>query len=263
MPNAQAAIVIMMLTTSAEVWWQWRKRYQATGSIWPQSELPNGSVNLIAVLLTLAMIGVTLVSALSLDRAAITAEKEYSINNVLAGCAMNGTLVVVLLPILSGGSLQILTDLGFRLTNWRQQFIEGMQTALASFLPVMLVMLATFWMRTPQATHPLLKLLQQDGRLQTFAAVVLAAVVLAPLVEELMFRVILLGWLKTKTNSTEAIVISSVAFAAVHGPLDGIALMPLALLLGFLYDRRRSYWSVFVAHAFFNLTNIVQTMSAR
>jgi len=45
--------------------------------------------------------------------------------------------------------------------------------------------------------------------------------------------------------------------------LDGIALIPLALLLGFLYDRRRSYWSVFVAHAFFNLTNIVQTMGSR
>ncbi|MCX7421144.1 MAG: CPBP family intramembrane metalloprotease [Planctomycetia bacterium] len=263
MPNAQAAIVIMMLTTSVEVWWQWRKRHKETGFIWPQSELSNAPVNLIAVLLTLAMIGVSLVSAFSPTRSDINAEKDYSINNVLIGCALNATLVVVLLPILSAGSLQVLNDLGFRLTNWRQQFMEGMQTALASFLPVMLVLLATFWIRTPQATHPLLKLLQQDGQLQTFAAVVLAAVILAPLVEELMFRVILLGWLKTKTNSTEAIVISSVAFAAVHGPLDGIALMPLALLLGFLYDRRRSYWSVFVAHAFFNLTNVVQTMSAR
>lgn len=263
MPNAQAAIVVMMLTTSAEIWWQWRRRHNETGAIWPESETPNASVNLIAVLLTLVMIGVSLVSVYSPTRSDINVEKDYSINNVWTGCALNGLLSAVLLPIVSFGRFQNLAELGFRLANWRQQFIDGMQTALASFLPVMLVLVATVLFRTPQATHPLLKLLQQDGRFQTFAAIVLAAVLFAPFVEELMFRVVLLGWLKTKTNSTEAIVISSIAFAAVHGPLDGLALLPLALLLGFLYDRRRSFWSVFIAHAFFNLTNIALTMSAR
>ena len=40
-----------------------------------------------------------------------------------------------------------------------------------------------------------------------------------------MFRVILLGWLKTKTTSVHAIGISSVAFALIHGPRDGVALL--------------------------------------
>ena len=65
------------------------------------------------------------------------------------------------------------------------------------------------------------------------------------------------------TSSTLAIGISSIAFAMVHGPLDGAALMPLALLLGILYDRRHSYLAVVVAHAFFNLWNIALTMAAR
>lgn len=263
MPNAQAAIVLMMLATSAEIWWQWRKRIKTDGAIWQPSESPSPSIHTIAVLLTIAMVGVAVVSAFSPDRVEHLADKSYSIDRVWAGCAVNGAIFCLLIPIVSAGRLQTLKDLGFRLTNLREQCIDGMQSALASFLPVLLMLLATSPFRTPEATHPLLKLLQQDGRLSVFAAIVLAAVIFAPLAEELMFRVVLIGWLKTKTSSTEAIVISSVAFAAVHGPLDGLALLPLALLLGFLYDRRQSFWSVFVAHAFFNLTNVIQTLSAR
>ncbi len=263
MPNAQAAIVIMMLTTSVEIWWQWRRRLKANAPIFPMAEAPIVPVNLIAVVLTLTMIGLSLVSVLFPTRPAVVVEKLPSIKNVWDGCLLNSALVLVLLPIVMGGKIQNLAGLGFGLASIRRQFFEGMETALASFAPVLLVLLVTSSFRTPQGTHPLLLLLKQDGHLQTFAAVVLAAVILAPLAEELMFRVVLLGWLKTRTNSTEAIVISSIAFAAVHGPLDGLALVPLALLLGYLYDRRRSFWSVFVAHAFFNLTNIVLAMSSR
>lgn len=263
MPNAQAAIVIMMLTTSAEIWRQWRRRLKANTPIFPESESPIVPVNLIAIVLTVAMIGLSLVSVLLPSRAVATAEKIPSIKNVWDGCLLNSALVLVLFPIVVGGRFQSLAGLGFGLANCRRQFMDGMQTALASFIPVLLVLLVTSPFRTPQGTHPLLLLLKQDGHIQTFAAVVLAAVVLAPLAEELMFRVVLLGWLKTRASSTEAIVISSIAFAAVHGPLDGLALVPLALLLGYLYDRRRSFWSVFVAHAFFNLTNIVLAMSSR
>jgi membrane protease YdiL (CAAX protease family) len=237
MPNAQAAIVIMMLTTSAEIWWQWRRRHRETGAIWSKSDSPNVPINVIAVLLTLMMIGLSAYSAFSPTRSELNEEKLYSISNVWLGCAINGVIVVMLLPIVSEGQTQILAQLGFRLTNWRRQFLDGMQTALASFLPVMLMLFVTSPVRTADATHPLLKLLQQDGQFSIFVAIVCAAVLFAPLAEELMFRVVLLGWLKTQTNSTAAIVISSVAFAAVHGPLDGIALFPLALLLGFRGSR--------------------------
>jgi membrane protease YdiL (CAAX protease family) len=59
-----------------------------------------------------------------------------------------------------------------------------------------------------------------------------------------------------------AIGVSAVVFSVVHGQLDGVALIPLALLLGCLYDRQHRFLPVFVAHAFFNLTNIVLALVA-
>ena len=155
MPNAQAAIVIMMLTTSAEIWRQWRRRLKANTPIFPESESPIVPVNLIAIVLTVAMIGLSLVSVLLPSRAVATAEKIPSIKNVWDGCLLNSALVLVLFPIVVGGRFQSLAGLGFGLANCRRQFMDGMQTALASFIPVLLVLLVTSPFRTPQGTHPL------------------------------------------------------------------------------------------------------------
>jgi membrane protease YdiL (CAAX protease family) len=147
--------------------------------------------------------------------------------------------------------------------GWRRQVGDGVETALASFLPVLALLLLTAWWRQPAEKNLLLRLLEQDDRLATLAWVLAAAAVCAPIFEELLFRVILLNWLKSKVGSTHAIGVSSLAFALVHGPLDGAALLPLAMLLGILYDRRQQYLSVVVAHAFFNLWNVALTMASR
>ena len=49
-----------------------------------------------------------------------------------------------------------------------------------------------------------------------------------------------------------AIPVAAVVFAAVHGFPDSLAIVPLALVLGDAYQRRRSYWEVVAAHALFN-----------
>ena len=263
MPVAQAVLIIEVLAISPAIWWFWWQRQKEGGCIWVEAEVPTVSVHPIAVALTFAMIGISLAFVFGLMRADEVADKVGSINNVWWGNLFHALVALVLLPMAIGGDLRRLPGLGFGLAHWQQQIVEGMQTALASFLPVLGVLLITSAFRSPQKTHPLLRLLQQNDGTEALLAIVLAAVIFAPLVEELMFRVVLLGWLKTRTTSREAIVVSSLLFAAVHGPLDGLALVPLALLLGLLYDRRKSFWSVFVAHAFFNLWNIALTLSAR
>jgi membrane protease YdiL (CAAX protease family) len=172
-------------------------------------------------------------------------------------------LVAILVLLVLGFGARNPREFGFTLSNWRRQVLDGLETAHASFLPVLGILLSTSPWRTAEAKNPLLRLLEQDQRLQTLAWILLAAVVLAPLMEELLFRVILLSWFKVRLGSRHAIGISSLTFAAIHGPLDGAALLPLAFLLGRLFDCRHQFLSVFVAHAVFNLWNIVLTMAAR
>jgi membrane protease YdiL (CAAX protease family) len=76
--------------------------------------------------------------------------------------------------------------------------------------------------------------------------------IVAPLSEELLFRAVLQGWVRERCGAAWAIPLVAVLFAAIHGWRDGLALLPLALILGVLYERRRSYLAVVVAHGLFN-----------
>ena len=258
--HAQVAIVVLMFAISSTVWWIWWRRWNRCGEIWRQEPAINPVWNPAAVFLTLTLIGVFLIFGLQPRSTRVV---EYTLDKVRFDCLARAVLVALLTSLLTGFGSRSARDFGITLANLRQQVMVGLETAHASFLPVLMLMMATMLLRQPGEKNALLVLLDQDRSLTTLAWVVLAAVVLAPLVEELLFRVILLGWLKTKTTSAHAIGISSLAFAFIHGPLDGAALLPLALLLGSLYDRQQRFLSVVVAHSFFNLWNIALTMAAR
>ena len=257
---AQVSIAVLMLSLSAMTWWMWWRRWKRYGEIWRQEPIASPTWNPVALFLSLTLIGIYLMSGLlprSPESVSITVE------NVRFGCFERAMLVAILLSLLTGFGSRSALDFGVTLANWGRQVMVGLETAHASFLPVLCLMAATIPLRQPSEKNALLRLLDQDRSLTTLAWVIFAAVVLAPLVEELLFRVILLDWLKTKTTSNHAIGISSLVFAFIHGPLDGAALLPLALLLGSLYDRQQRYLSVVIAHAFFNLWNIALTMAAR
>ena len=85
------------------------------------------------------------------------------------------------------------------------------------------------------------------------ALLVFNAVVLAPLWEELMFRGVFFGLLRSRSGTGSALVLSSAVFAAYHLSLD--ALLPLffvGLALGYIYYRTRSIYFAILFHALFN-----------
>ena len=84
----------------------------------------------------------------------------------------------------------------------------------------------------------------------------LIAVVFAPIVEELQFRVVILGGIAQRGRPVLALVLSSLLFAFAHGYPDCFALIPLAVILGYCYLRRRSYITVMIVHFLFNMFNM-------
>ena len=105
--------------------------------------------------------------------------------------------------------------------------------------------------------HPFLEMMESDVGIAVLGLIALTAVVLAPIVEELQFRVVILGGIAQLGRPWLALGVSSILFAFAHGFPDSLALLPLAFALGYAYLRRRSYITVMLVHFLFNAFNMV------
>ncbi len=56
------------------------------------------------------------------------------------------------------------------------------------------------------------------------------------------------------------IAINALLFAVIHGFPDMIALVPLALILGWIYQRTQSYIAIVTTHAAFNTFNLTMVL---
>lgn len=93
------------------------------------------------------------------------------------------------------------------------------------------------------------------------AVIFCAIVVIAPAVlEEFTFRGFILGRLE-KYNKTAALLVSALLFSFMHMTVEQIPFAFLAgLLLGYIYLRTHSIWSVIIIHGFNNLFAFIETM---
>lgn len=138
---------------------------------------------------------------------------------------------------------------------------------LAAYLPTtalrLLIVLISFGIsgEMPQS-HPFLEMLDQGIGIPMIAMILVMAVFVAPVVEELQFRVVALGGIAQLGWPRAALVISSILFAFAHGFPDSIALIPLAFALGYTYLRRRSYVTVMLVHFLFNAFNMILALAA-
>lgn len=82
---------------------------------------------------------------------------------------------------------------------------------------------------------------------------IISAAILAPLVEEFVFRGYIYGTVKRFTCRLFALIITAMLFAVVHATLWGLpSLFIVGLGLAILYERTGSLWTNIIAHATFN-----------
>jgi membrane protease YdiL (CAAX protease family) len=129
--------------------------------------------------------------------------------------------------------------LGFRRVGWRP-LVLGSAVALALSIAV-----SQFGLE-PQGIKEAMEVVREPGMLVPSLAVIAG---LAPLVEELVFRGLLYGWVAGRWGTVAAWIVSSLAFAAAHiEPAHIILVLPLALWFGWLRRRTDSLWPSLVAH---------------
>ncbi len=129
--------------------------------------------------------------------------------------------------------------LGFRRVGWRP-LVLGSVVALALSIAV-----SQFGLE-PQGIKEAMEVVREPGMFVPSLAVIAG---LAPLVEELVFRGLLYGWVAGRWGTVAAWIVSSLAFAAAHvEPAHIILVLPLALWFGWLRRRTDSLLPSLVAH---------------
>lgn len=173
-----------------------------------------------------------------------------------------GVLTVVALLLFGNGRFRW-QDVGFDRGRLQESLELGIGALFVVVLPTALILLATLPLRNVATQHTLLRLLGETLDVRVVAMLAFTAVVVAPLSEELLFRVTLQGWLTSRMDPSKGVTIVSVLFAAIHGWRDGLALLPLAFVLGYIYERRNDFVAVVVTHGLFNAANLGLMLVAR
>ena len=129
--------------------------------------------------------------------------------------------------------------LGLRPANWKY-IVFGALGTMALSVAVSQVGLQ------PEGMKQVLDIVRD---LHQLALSLLLLAVLAPLVEELVFRGLLYGWLAGRWGKNVGWIVSSLAFAAAHTePAHIVLVFPLGLLFGWLRQRTDSLLPSLVAH---------------
>jgi membrane protease YdiL (CAAX protease family) len=145
------------------------------------------------------------------------------------------SVVVAVLPL----GRAAIPALGLRPANWKYVVFGALGTMVLS------VGVSQFGLQ-PQGMKQVFEIVHDLGQL---GMSLLLLAVLAPLVEELVFRGLLYGWLAGRWGKRVGWIASSLAFAVAHTePAHIILVLPLGLLFGWLRQRTDSLLPSVVAH---------------
>jgi len=195
---------------------------------------------------------------------AMGVDSQSSVRIAIQALCLSGALKLLLLwALFSTVCGRGLSDLFPPRGGWWTDVKTGIWGLCFSLLPVWAVGLLIQPLRNQDNGHTLIRALRENAETSTVLWIALAVLVVAPLFEEMLFRVILQGWLQDKLPPVTAIVVVAVAFVAVHGQAwpDPLPLIPLALMLGYIYYCRGSYLANVVAHALFNAVNLLMALT--
>ncbi len=190
-----------------------------------------------------------------------------------AGAAKEGTLVVSMSfnLIVCAGLLVYLHRLrglnpaelfGLQHMHWRSLGLVVLMFAVITLISVNLVSAATVnWLKDiwpelePQET---VKAFQESGSITFKILVIIAAVVIAPLAEEILFRGFVYGVLKRYTDAPFAALSSSLMFAVIHMHVGSLLpLWMLAVLFCLAYEITGCLLVPMLLHAIFNAMSIL------
>lgn len=192
---------------------------------------------------------------------------QYSVGYYSKSHPLDQThLAIIGTAALHGGMLAGMAI--YRFTFGRRQpgpifaFLSALRTGLATFLvtlPVItgvsllwqVLLKALGYSPTPQIS---IELLRQTDSPALRAGLVAAAILIAPISEELLFRAGFFRYMRGRVPRWMALLLPALLFAALHLDVGSfVPLVALAIVFSLAYERTGNIGTTIVAHALFNL----------
>jgi uncharacterized protein len=158
----------------------------------------------------------------------------------------------------------------------RSRGASALSSGLATFLialPIVTVVNLA-WLQflqfsgLPTEEQDLLRMFSQADEPSILALMVILAILIAPITEELLFRATLFRYLRTRIPRWMALLLPGTIFAALHVnwlTLEGlpsfVPLISLAVIFSIAYERTGKIGTAMVAHGLFNLHTILLVFS--
>ncbi len=222
---------------------------------------------------------IVIVGWLALDRgsALVAALQERAPADVTAGVLVGGAifqlmiLAIALAAAHMGFRRGIVHGMGLSTRRWFTDSVRGLLAGLAVF-PVCIALFSLSEVLIPEAfqqTHVVLVFLRQDAALSGKLVAVAAAVLVAPVVEEVLYRGILQTALRRVLGGPwPGILAAGALFTLAHlsfaaDPVRPVALedlaplFALAVVLGYNYERTGRLLPSIITHFVFNAVNVV------
>jgi len=86
----------------------------------------------------------------------------------------------------------------------------------------------------------------------------ITASIAAPIVEELLFRGVLYGWLRTRWSAVGGVILSAALFSGAHAiPLILASIFVVGLTLAIVYEKTKSTIATMTLHSLFNTIGVI------
>ncbi|MCH9812267.1 CPBP family intramembrane metalloprotease, partial [bacterium] len=158
------------------------------------------------------------------------------------------------------GAKSLKEDIGF-----------GLKTLFLALFPLLTLMfffdgILLYFQANPPAQQEAVRfLIESLSSFPTLILAIFAIVIVAPIVEEYLFRGIIQTYLRQKIGAKNAILLSSFLFSCIHFSWSQgmqnifilISLFLLGLYLGFIYEKNRSIIANITLHVTFNLISTI------
>lgn len=185
------------------------------------------------------------------------------------GMLGGATLAALYLHFVPGHASHIAavpSESNLRTTPTRQPILAGTITFLIA-LPLIngigyawKALLA--WMNFSVSEQSMVDLFRSTTDIRLLVFMIVLAVVVAPVTEEIIFRAGLFRYLRTRVTRAFAMILPAFIFAYFHDNLAAfLPLLALGVLFAFAYERTGRISVPIIAHALFNLNTIVLAMS--
>jgi membrane protease YdiL (CAAX protease family) len=261
-----AALLLLVLATT---FWVFRPAFEGPEAA--QKDLGTHRLAFGSLVVVLFLTGLLTLPMAAVQRAASAREAFTTGTFVSAILATEASMLVVLYFRLIAPGAVTWRDLGLRPLPFEKILRIGLLAGLGGFVLAAVVgsALAQIGLKPNQVDE--LRFIRREGP-ASFAAVLIAAAVCAPIVEELFFRGFLFGLYRRRQPLWVAYLVPGLIFALLHlqpalmSPPQmvglGIGIFVLGTVLTLVYQRTDSLFPGMVAHAFNNATGLLLLYAA-